>query len=397
MSTRKTAPLLDQALNACAMIGAALDVHFRCRDRDGLWHWLHLVGNAERDDEGCALRIVALTRDETVEVAARDALRATARELEYQKYALDQHSIVAITDVRDVITYVNEKFCQVSGYQREQLLGRTHRMLKSGAHDHAFYRDMWATLGAGQVWRGELQNRRQDGSHYWVATTIVPHFDVDGRTDGYISILTDITARVEGERERERLQRQLYQTQKVEALGLLSGGIAHDFNNLLAAIVGHAELAERRYSKVGEGRLSNYLYEIISAAERGRDLVQRLLTFSHGSPEQGSAVPPADEVRSSLRMLRPLLPTTLTITTALRDDVPPVALAANQLQQVVTNLCINARDAVGGAGHSARSLGLRPASWQCAACGINFDDDFVVLTRGGFRSRRKRRHPRPHL
>jgi PAS domain S-box-containing protein len=371
--------LLDQALNSCAMIGTSLDVHFRCHDREGQWHWLHLVGNAERDEHGCALRIVALARDETVEVAARDALRATTRELEYQKYALDQHSIVAITDVRDVITYVNDKFCQVSGYQREQLLGRTHRMLKSGAHDEDFYHEMWITISAGKVWRGELQNRRQDGSHYWVATTIVPHFDIDGRADGYISILTDITTRVEGERERERLQQQLYQTQKVEALGLLAGGIAHDFNNLLAAILGHTELAQRRFGDHGDGRLATYLSEIMLAAERGRDLVQRVLTFSHGSPEQVSALSLADEIRDSLRMLRPLLPTTITITSDLRNDVPPVALAASQLQQVVMNLCINARDALDGNGQLHVALEFARRHGECAACGNEFDAHFVVL------------------
>jgi PAS domain S-box-containing protein len=373
-------PALDEALNACALIGAALDVHFRCRDRDGLLHWLHLVGNAERDADGCARRIVALTRDETREVVARDSLLATTRELEYQKFALDQHSIVAITDVRGIITYVNEKFCAVSGYARDELLGHSHSLLKSGAHSRAFYQDLWLTIVAGRVWRGELQNCRKDGAHYWVDTTIVPHFDVEGRADGYISIRTDITARVIGEREREHLLQQLYQTQKVEALGLLSGGIAHDFNNLLAAIVGHAELAKRRFGGHGEGKLAVYLHEITSAAERGRDLVQRLLTFSHGSQTPASPLPLAGEIADSLRMLRPLLPSTITITSDLSEDTPLVSISASQAQQIVMNLCINARDAVAGTGRLHIALRFLPREGKCAACGKSFNGWFVSLT-----------------
>jgi len=370
---------LDHALNACAMIGSALDVHFRCRDREGLLHWLHLVGDAERDADGCARRIVALTRDETREILARDHLRATTRELEYQKYALDQHAIVTIADVRGIVTYVNDKFCTASGYAREELLGHSHSVLKSGVHGQAFYEDLWRTITAGKVWRGELQNRRKDGTDYWLDTTIVPHFDVDGRTDGYISIRTDISARVAGERERERLQQQLYQTQKVEALGLLSGGIAHDFNNLLAAIIGHAELAKRRFATQDEGRLAAYLHEITTAAERGRDLVQRLLTFSHGSSDQAVPLALASEISASLRMLRPLLPASITITSELPDDIPLVAIAASQVQQLVMNLCINARDAIVGTGSLHVSLRFLSRAGKCAACGMHFDGQFVSL------------------
>ena len=374
--------LFEQSLNDCAMAAAPLSVHFRCRDRDGLVHWLHLVGDAERNADGSARRIVALARDETAEVAARDQLLATTRELKFQKHALDQHTIVAITDLRGIITYVNDKACTVSGYAREALLGRSHNILKSGAHDAAFFQNLWQTISSGQVWRGELQNRRRDGSNYWVATTIVPHVDRDGRADSYIAMRTDITTRVTGENERARLRLELHQTQKTEALGLLSGGIAHDFNNLLAAILGHAELAKCRFGAVGEGRLAAYLLEITSAAERGRDLVQRLLTFSRGDSEQPQPQPLslAAEIRDCLRLIGPLLPASIELTSELDDKAPLVLISASQLQQIVMNLCLNARDAIDVSGRLQVRLDTTHRAGKCSACGAQYRGKFVVLT-----------------
>ncbi|GAB4397149.1 MAG: hypothetical protein OHK0048_04440 [Rhodoferax sp.] len=122
-------------------------------------------------------------------------LRAALADLARQKFALDQHAIVSIADVQGRITYANDKFCQISGYTREQLLGQTHRVVKSGVHDAAFFADMWQTIRSGRVWHGEICNRRSDGALYWVQATIVPLADEQGRIEEYIAIRTDITAR----------------------------------------------------------------------------------------------------------------------------------------------------------------------------------------------------------
>jgi PAS domain S-box-containing protein len=175
----------------------------RNRRKDGTFYWVDTtivpsIGARGRPESYVAIRTDMTDRKRAIE------------QLEFQKYALDQAAIVAITDVKGTITYVNDTFCQISGYSREELLGQNHRILNSGLHPREFFRDMYATIVRGQVWRGEIRNRRKDGTFYWVDTTIVPSIGPQGKPEAYVAIRNDITER---KRNAEQLEFQKYALQ----------------------------------------------------------------------------------------------------------------------------------------------------------------------------------------
>jgi PAS domain S-box-containing protein len=181
-----------EALRVAAIEGRFQEEGLRVR-KDGAHFQADVVITALRDEASELRGFSQVTRDITARKEAEEALRGSLRRMADLKAALDESAIVAITDGHGKITYVNDRFCEISGYYMEELLGQDHRILSSGHHDKEHFEDLWNTIARGEVWRGEIKNQAREGSPYWVDITIVPFLNEAGEPDQYFAICNDIT------------------------------------------------------------------------------------------------------------------------------------------------------------------------------------------------------------
>jgi PAS domain S-box-containing protein len=244
---------------------------------------------------------------------------------------------ISITDTRGTILYVNPAFTNITGYSREEAIGQNPRLLKSGKHDDQFYREMWRSLARGLVWRSRFTNRRKDGTTYELESAITPIRGARGQIVNYVLVGRDVTREVE-------LEEQLRQALKMEAIGRLAGGIAHDFNNLLAAILGNAELILTRIGK--EDPLREDIQEIKAASARAAELTGQLLAFGRRQVLQPRTMDLNHVLREQASLLRRLLGEPVRMELELAADLSAVRADPIQLEQVIMNLAINARDAM---------------------------------------------------
>ncbi len=179
-------------------------------------------------------RAVAMARSMNTElVLAKERAERALREISELRLALDHHAILSVADRDGKIIDVNSAFCQISGYSRQELIGRDHNILNSAHHPKSFWNDMWAEIGLGRPWRGEICNRRKDGSLYWVDSTIVPFRDVTDHVVKYVAIRFDITARKQAELERDRLHIELEEASRRAGMAEIATGVLHNVGNVL--------------------------------------------------------------------------------------------------------------------------------------------------------------------
>ncbi len=248
---------------------------------------------------------------------------------------------IIITDTDGKISYVNDAFTKITGYLPEDALGAKSNIVRSGKHPQEVYEDLWKTILAGSVWKGEMQNRRKDGSLYWSDMTITPILASDGVVENFTGISTDVT-------ERRQTQEQLQQAQKMEAVGNLTGGIAHDFNNILGIALGNLQLLQRRTRD--DERLASLIETATGAVLRGADLTKRLLAFSRRQALEPKVLDVDELVGGMDKILGRTLGEHIEIKTTLGGDLNLVRVDPAQLESAILNLSINARDAMPGGG-----------------------------------------------
>jgi two-component system, cell cycle sensor histidine kinase and response regulator CckA len=278
-------------------------------------------------------------RDVTAHKRAEAAASAERNQL---LAAIEQTGeVIVMTDARGIIQFVNPAFERSTGYLRDEAVGQNQRILKSGKHDEAFYRNLWETICGGRTWKGCLVNKRKDGTLYTEETTISPVRDPSGRIVNYVAVRRDIT-------EHLQLTAQLQQAQKMEAVGLLAGGVAHDYNNMLSVILGNVELSLNRLDPGQPAQVN--LEEIRKAAVRSTEITRQLLAFARKQTIVPKVLDLNQNVASMLSMLRRLIGEDIELTWEPERELCPVKMDPVQVSQILANLCVNARDAIADVG-----------------------------------------------
>ena len=223
------------------------------------------------DAKGKIYGVCSMGSDITERKKAEENLQKSFKEVADYKFAVDESSIVAITDHKGIIKYVNDNFCKISKYSRAELIGQDHRIINSGYHPKEFIKDLWTTIANGKVWKGELKNKAKDGTVYWVDTTIVPFLNKDGKPYQYLSIRADITGRKKTEEQIKAVNKEL------EAF---TYSVSHDLRAPLRAIDGYAQMMDEDYSKVLDEEGRRLLSVIQYNANKMGTLIDDLLDFS---------------------------------------------------------------------------------------------------------------------
>ena len=327
---KKIAEVFDRAV----VLGEPYDLELQMVDAEGKRKWIRTMGQPHIEN-GRTVRLSGNIMDITerkLAEAERERLIA----------AIEQAGeIVMVTDPAGVIQYVNPAFRRVTGYTPDEAIGQTPCMLQSGQHDERFYRTLWTTIKSGEIWKGRIINRRKDGELYTEAMNISPVKGQDGSIVNYVAVKRDIT-------EHLLLESQFQQAQKMESVGRLAGGVAHDYNNILSVIIGYTELS---LDEVHQGEpLYDNLKEILKAAHRSRAVTQQLLTFARKDTIEVEVLELNSAVESMLKMIHRLIGEDIDLEWRPGPGLWPVEVDPSQIDQILANLCVNARDSITNVG-----------------------------------------------
>jgi PAS domain S-box-containing protein len=306
-------------------------VEYRIRRKDGGIRWIEDRRQLIYEEGGALANVDGLLSDIT-------GRRKTEEGIARLGMAVDQAvEAIVITDAEGEIEYVNPAFEYITGYSREEAVGQNMRILKSGKHDEAYYRSMWEAITRGESWKGRFTNRKKDGTLYEEEAVISPIRDASGKIVNFVAGKQDISREL-------ALQRQVQTSQRMESVGTLAGGIAHDFNNALTGIIGFGEMLKLRISN--DPKALSDLDEVFRCAERAAVLTRQLLTFARRQVIDPVNLDLNEVMTGLVKLLRKVTRENIEIRTFLADRLPTIRADQGQIEQVLMNLCLNARDAM---------------------------------------------------
>ena len=319
------------AANERQKLGERCEDEYRIVRPDGSTRWIHDRAFPIMDEAGRVSRLVGISEDITERKHAEEQLKRLVTAVEQTADS------IVITDPGGKIEYVNPAFERITGYSEQEVVGRNPRFLKSGKTDKSVYQGLWETITNGEVWVGNFINRKKDGTQFEERATISPVRDLLGRVVNYIAVKQDIT-------QQTQLEAQFRQAQKMEAVGRLAGGVAHDFNNLLTAITGYSDLTLRKLNQ--SDPLRKNIEEVKKAAERASSLTRQLLAFSRKQVMQPKVLDLNAIISDMNKMLPRLIGEDLKVNMRLAEDLGRIKADPGQIEQVIVNLVVNARDAM---------------------------------------------------
>jgi PAS domain S-box-containing protein len=284
---------------------------------------------------GDVVSVVSIVRDISGRKRAEEERRRLAAAVEYAADA------IMVTDAEWVVQYVNPAFEKVTGYEKEEVLGRNPYILAADGENIRVYLGIEDKIRSGSPWKGRLKNKRKDGILIDQDTVVYPIRDPGGKIVNHVVASRDITREIQ-------LEKQARTAQHMEAVGTLAGGIAHDFNNALTGIIGFADLLRMRLGK--EPKLQGDVDEILKCAERASTLTRQLLAFARRQVIEPVSLGLNTVVRDLSRLMKKMSGERIEVRTRLTEGIPPVFADRGQLEQVLLNLCLNSRDAMPGGG-----------------------------------------------
>ena len=310
----------------------------------------------------------------------KDEVKKRTKELNFQKYALDEHAIVSATDADGNIIYANDKFCEISNYTLAELIGKNHRMLKSKEHPPELFRDMWLTIINGKPWVGEIKNKKKNSGYYWVKATIVPFMDERGKPHQYISIRTDITDVKNSEKEinkyaskmeklAEERSRQLIHADRMITLGTLAAGVAHEINNPVGFVSSNLQIFEKLWNQTIRASLEkanrenedkkltfalDEMPKMVKSMKEGTtriiNIVRGLSKFSRKTKHVFEASDICEIIEAAVKFcgLDLAVKHKVNIQLDLPNDIPSIKISRQEIEQVLINLITNSGHAMEG-------------------------------------------------